>query len=239
MKIQKFEHINKLSDGTSCNIYYLEIIIDDVYNHANELIIRIKDNSWINELDSISTASYQRKVSDTAKKLEEIFKTPIDSTSLKLSEEFGEYMISLDSSESLKQSLNHKIIPLAELWKEKITGNPGFDFHTESPQKTIAFGEAKYRSNGNAYGIAANQVKIFIEEQKDKGDAINLQHLGVSDEAIRNLIANKRDFILAYSVNSDNLEKIKINCLDNENVKFLNMQAQTLYLIGVHIKNDI
>lgn len=95
MKIQQLEHINKLSDGTSCNIYYLEIIIDDVYNHADELIIKIKDNSWINKLDSISKASYQRKVSDTAKKLEEIFKTPIDTTSSKLSEEFGEYMISL------------------------------------------------------------------------------------------------------------------------------------------------
>lgn len=236
MKIQKIEHIDKLSDGTSCDIFYLEIIIDDVYNHANELIIKIKDNSWINELDSMAKISYQRKVSDTAKKLEEIFKTPIDNTSSKLSEEFGEYMISLDSSESLKQSLNHKVIPLAELWKEKITGNHGFDFHTESPQKTIAFGEAKYRSTGNAYGVAARQVKVLIEEEKDKGDVVNLMHLGVSEAAINNLVANKRDFVLAYSVNSCNLEEIKINCLNNENVKFLNTQAQTLYLIGVHIK---
>lgn len=236
MKIQKCEHIDKFSDETPCNIYYLEIIIDDVYKHAGDLIIKIKDNSWIDKLDAISKISYQRKVSDTAKKLEEIFKNQINSDASEISKDFGEYMISLDSAESLKQSLNHKIIPLAELWKEKITGNPGFDFHTESPQKTIAFGEAKYRSSGNAYGIAAKQVKEFIGEEKDKGDVVNLRHLGVSETAIENLITNKRDFILAYSVNSENPDKIKINCLNNSDVQFLNTQAQTLYLIGVHIK---
>lgn len=234
--VQKVEHITKLDDNKTCDVYYLEIQIDDVQSHASNLISLITENSWINQLDPIAKVSFETKVNNTANALTSIFTDQSESSTVK--DEFGEYMISIDSAQSLKDKLQHFVFPLAELWKEKVTNNHGFDFHTQTPDKLLAFGEAKYVSSGNAYGRAAEQVVRFIsdEEKKDLGDLIFLKSLGADESAIDSCLnQRKKDFILGFSVNSENSELIKKNALQNENVLKLIDEAETLFLVGVHV----
>ena len=237
MKIASCEHITLSDDKTPCDIYYLDIIVDSISDDAKSLISIISENSWINQLDPVSKVSFETKVKATASELVKLFTT--QSLQNTVSEEFGEYMISLHSLESLKTQLNHKEFPLAELWKEKIKNNHGFDFHTETPEQLLSFGEAKYISNGNAYGRAAEQVVRFIsdDEKKDYGDLLYLKNLNASDESVYRLLNDgKRCFAMGFSVNSNNLELIKKNALKNTDIRTLVNKAQTLYLIGVHIQ---
>lgn len=231
MQILKYE--KKEIDG--CEINYLQIQISNIEEHAEELIKTITETSWVEQLDEYSKFNYQNKVKQTSLALVEIFKNPVTNTHL--SEDFGEYVISLDAGKSLEQQLKHKVFPLAEFWKEKVIGNPGFDFHTETPSKLLNFGEAKYRSSGNAYAEAADQINRFIEPEirKDHGDIINLKSIGASEEAIKNLMADIRAFTLAYSVNSTDQDKIEKNVFKNEEVKKLIQNKMPLFFIGVQI----
>ena len=141
-------------------------------------------------------------------------------------------MISISSVICLVEKLSHKGVPLAELWKEKVTGNPGFDFHTISPEIIFAFGEAKYRSNSNAYSDAAKQVCDFIDLAKDDLDLNNLKNF--SQEAALKLVNDKlRSFTVAFSMHSDNYGAIFNNAVSNEFIKKISTHAQELYLIGV------
>ena len=44
--------------------------------------------------------------------------------------EFGEFLVSSVAQSTLEENYQHTKFPLAEIWKEKAKGNPGFDFHT-------------------------------------------------------------------------------------------------------------
>lgn len=231
MQILKYE--KKEIDG--CEINYLQIQISNIEEHAEELIKTITETSWVEQLDECSKANYQKKVKQTSLALVEIFKNPVNEN--QLIEDFGEYVISLDAGKSLERQLMHKIFPISEFWKEKVTKNHGFDFHTETPSKLLNFGEAKYRSSGNAYGDAAEQINRFIEPEirKDQGDICDLRNIGASEESVKNLLQDIRAFTLAYSVNSKDQDKIEKNVFNNAEVKKLVSIKMPLFFIGVQI----
>ena len=231
MQILKYE--KKEIDG--CEINYLQIQISNIEEHAEELIKTITETSWVEQLDECSKANYQNKVRQTSLALVEIFRNPVNDN--KLVEDFGEYVISLDAGKSLEQQLMHKVFPISEFWKEKVTKNHGFDFHTETPEKLLNFGEAKYRSSGNAYADAADQINRFIKSgiRKDHGDICDLKNIGASEESVKNLLNDIRAFTLAYSVNSKNQDKIEKNVFNNKEVKKLIENKMPLFFIGVQI----
>ena len=67
-------------------------------------------------------------------------------------------------------------IPLAELFKKQKSGNPGYDFYTETPIHIILFGEAKYKSDRNAYAQALQQLNDFEQDQADIEDLVELNN---------------------------------------------------------------
>lgn len=213
-----------------CSLHEFVLKIDDHKSYALDMIKEISDKSWIANLGIIAKMSYEASVNRTADELVEIFK--LQSNSSKLTEEFGEFMISMSTIACLVDQLSHQKIPLAELWKEKLKGNPGFDFHTEAPSNILAFGEAKYRTTTNAYGVAASQVIQFIEMRKDFGDCIHLQNF--VQNAVNRLVNEKiRSFTLAFSMESDNYSTIFKNALQNKDIQSIAKNSQELYLVGV------
>ena len=217
-------------DGKKCPVYEFVLKITDHKFYAQKMIHMVCDNSWISALDTISQTAYEKTVERTSEKLKEIFSRQAFDSQLK--DDFGEYMISISSIMCLVERLSHKEVPLSELWKEKVTGNPGFDFHTISPEIIFAFGEAKYRSNSNAYSEAAEQVFNFIDLGKDFVDLIHLQNF--SQKAAQKLANEKiRSFTVAFSMHSDNYGTIFNNALGNDFIKKISTHAQELYLIGV------
>ena len=218
-------------------VFIAFVSINNYKREAVQLISKIADNSWLNQLDEIAQISFQTKVENTANKMIEIFRNAQSTNQIK--SDFGEYLISLKSQEYLEQEHNHKQIPLSELWKEKVRGNGGFDFHTESPAAYITFGEAKYRSgkNVNAYKAASEQIVRFIspKQRKDLGDILLLQNLDVSQASIDNLKIGKRSFAAGFSLHSTDYMLIETKIMNEPSVQNLIQIAEELYIIGFEI----
>ena len=232
MKIIHYQKVDdsQLPTGSTAKTFSFCIKIDDVKENATTLIDAVTDTSWIKELDPVGKVALQHTAQRTIDRLVKIFQ----SSENPISKEFGEFMISLNSGFCLRSQNNHEILPLSEIWKTKVLGNGGFDLHTVSPENNFNFGEAKYRSSGNAYGEAADQVIAFIHDKKDAEDLIYLEKFN-KPSAVSNLLDKKRGFILAFSINSEDHQEILDNALQNDGIKNLAMSCEELYIIGVKI----
>ncbi|MCL2035300.1 MAG: hypothetical protein FWG94_11320 [Oscillospiraceae bacterium] len=235
MKVLRIEQIVPSEHGlfTVCDIHLIHILVDDLDNTAKSLIEIIKNTSWISELFAINQESYNARAEKTIKKLvEEIF-SQVDSS---LSEGFGEYMVSLKAQDVLEQELLHSRIPLAELFKEKVIGNPGFDFHMETHKSLIAFGEAKYSGSSTPYKKALTQIHNFIVLKKDTMELSDLQHFA-SSSAATSATNGSRAYIAAFSLNGKRYDQIFKNLLSCNEINAILNNAE-LYLIGVTVKSD-
>ena len=192
---QTKNHLITLFD--SRNIHFICVEIDDIPSYAKELIESIKNTSWIDKLDKIGKLAYTETTLETIKKLISIFSYSEDP----ISTDFGEYLISMTAGSSLEELLSHDILPLSELWKEKKSGNPGFDFHTITPQKYISFGEAKYSAIRNTYKAAIKQIVSFINQKKGNRDLPHLRIIA-EKEAVDNYMNGYKCYCAAFSLKS-------------------------------------
>ena len=226
----KLENMCDHDKSTSCNVYSIYVEIDDIGAKATEMITMIADTSWISKLDIVTQTSYEARSKITIDKLiNGILKKVINTVNT----EFGEFLISATAQDSLELTYSHNKVPLAELWKEKKTGNPGFDFHTESNADLIAFGEAKYSGITNPYTNALTQISRFIDLKKDKMELVDLKNF-TSKESINNALVDKKAFVAAFSINSNNPQSIIENALKSENIDSL-LNYDELYIIGIKI----
>ena len=141
----------------------------------------------------------------------------------------------MTAQDVLENSFSHRKVPLAELFKEKVSGNPGFDFHTESNSCMIAFGEAKYSGSENTYTKALTQIVDFISLAKDDMELTDLQRF-VSTKAVENALNGNKAYIAAFSINAKRPETVFNNVLKSDLLTQLVLYPE-LYLIGVEV-ND-
>jgi len=220
--------VSELPENATAKMHLLCVEIKDVHENATDLISGLNDTSWITQLNPFARMSYELTARRTIDALVEIFKLVQN----EVTEEFGEYMVSISATEGMKQQLAHQVFPISELWKEKILGNHGFDFHTESVHEHVSFGEAKYNSRDNPYSDAASQILDFITLGKDYRDTWDLINFA-SPNAIQNLQNRRRGFAVAFSLNSKNHVQILDNALKSDLIKLLSRQCNELYIIGV------
>lgn len=215
-------------DG-NCIVTYTHVKITSIKQRAQIIKNDFLDMSWINKLDFVTKRAYERRANETISKL---IKNVLDKVEDTITKEFGEILVSTSAKDILCTHYNHKKIPLAELWKEKISGNPGFDFHTETPTELIAFGEAKYRNQSNAYNKAFEQLGDFIKNEKDLKELSDLENF-VGNKALSNIVhLNLRAFVAAFSIYSKNDKLIINNIMENQYIKDLLCHPE-LYIIGV------
>lgn len=231
-------HHEKIEDerlpvGSTAVVHIFCVQITNVKVYAESLIKEITDTSWISQLDPVAKMSYEIIAAKTVEKLVEIFQAVEN----EVTKDFGEFMVSLSSGKCLEDKHSHTCLPISELWKEKILGNHGFDFHTISPEDKFSFGESKYQKTGNAYTSAAGQVHDFSKAGKDKADAIHLMHFG-SPQSLENLEADRKGYVVSFSLNSDDYSLILNNALKNDDVIALSKRCDELYLIGVSVKHE-
>lgn len=219
---------SELPAGATAKVHLIVVQVNDIKAAANEIIAALNDVSWITKLDPVAKASYEKTAHRTISKLTSDFRA-IDSS---VTSSFGEYLVSIAAGDSLGAILNHSVFPIAELWKEKVSKNHGFDFHTESQQEIISFGEAKYAKGTNPYNASANQILEFIDLKKDSGDGVHLEKLA-SSNAINNLLNSSRGFTVAFSMHSDKPESILKNALTSDLIKKLIECSHELQIVGV------
>lgn len=215
--------------NSNCIITYVHVKIADIQKRAQVIKNDFLDKSWINQLDIATKIAYEKRSNDTISKL---IKNVLDKVENTITEEFGEILVSTSAKDSLCTYYKHKKIPLAEIWKEKTSGNPGFDFHTETPSELIAFGEAKYRNQSNAYNNAFEQIYDFIRNEKDLKELSDIKNF-VGNKALANIAdLNLKAFIAAFSLYSANDNLIIGNIMKNQYIEGL-LRHPELYIIGV------
>lgn len=231
-----FHEISCLSAGA--NIFACHTDISDLEKIATELSTIVLDQSWILDLDHRAKRAYETTATETAKSLVKVFQKTL-SPENKVASEFGELMVSMSSSKALEVVFKHKCIPLAEIWKPKILGNEGFDFHTVCPGKMINFGEAKFSATANPYGGlsggktgAGGQADGFILKQKHLMDGVHLGHLA-GEDATMNLDKDLFGVVLAFSINSTNPLAILKNALEHSATYEHLKKATNIYIVGV------
>lgn len=220
------------------NIFVCHISVSDLSKIANELSKTVMDKSWIVDLDIAAKRAYETIAAKTAEKLVKLFESNIDPED-KISADFGEIMVSIGAARALETIFSHISIPIAELWKPKLIGNEGFDFHTICPAKMINFGEAKFSSSSSPYGGnsgdskgAGGQADGFINSQKHLMDGVHLPHLA-GQEAADNLNNDLFGVVLAFSINAENPLTVFKNAIQKA-LEYTHLKkAKNIYIVGV------
>lgn len=215
---------------TTCRVHCIHVKVKSISNSVTEMTRTISDTSWINKLDTIPRITFEATSRKTIDKLvNDILSKVVDN----VTDEFGEYLVSYTAQHVLELGHSHNKVPLAELLKEKMSGNPGFDFHTESVFNHIAFGEAKYSATETPRADALNQICEFIQAKKDDMELNMLQHF-VSSTAVNNYEKKKKGYVAAFSLNAQNVDTIFKNALDSNIINSF-MGYEELYLIAVEV----
>ena len=222
--------VEESANEINCPVQCIGIVVSNHLEFAKKAKSIIADHSWIAELHPYDRYSYKDVAEQTTERLVDMF-NKVQNT---LTGDFGEFIISLSSQLSLENESNHIRPPLAELWKQKELGNPGYDFHTECPEKLINFGEAKFVSSGQSHNSAAKQVfEVFIPKNKHRRDKKELADF-LSQESIKRLVENEEYGIcLSFSINNGDFKQSFHTALNNEYVKGVSKYCEKLYLIGV------
>lgn len=174
----------------------------DLHITLREIYVSISDLCWISKLPHVSRAfvtSIQSRSQKTVARIEEDLKLNPDSS---LASSAGEYIVSELAHSTIVNDLNYLDIPLPELFKEKIKGNPGFDFYSVNPDTEILlFGEAKYKAKVNAYDAAFEQIDRFVVNGKDIDELASLEHF-CSETTQEKVVDGIKGYIAAFSSTS-------------------------------------
>lgn len=230
MKLLWVEEIDLASLGkkSSTKVFSACVSISDISSTAQELILRVRDTSYLSGMDFSDQQAFLAVAQPTIEKLaDDIFANVEDSVTT----HFGEYLVSDSAQTLLELQFHHTRLPLAEIVKPRKSGNEAFDFHTTSPDDVLTFGEAKYNATKNSYKDALKQIVGFINDKKDVGELIVLKHF-TNKNAVKNASVGKKSYAAAFLINAKEPTKILENSLSHiDNL----LGHEELYLIGVTI----
>ena len=195
------------------NVIFIRIEPSDLKTTINDIICSLNNLSWIETFDKeYIKKSFKIRASRTAEHLSNKLNNFAQD---KVTTDIGETVVSELSRLAIVNELEYRDIPLAELFKQKISGNHGFDFFSETLSQFIVFGEAKYVSNSNGYGRALEQIERFIIEERDTSDLNDIDRF-VSDSSLNNHTKNGKAFACAFSATSIKSETLIDNILNRE-----------------------
>ena len=217
----------------NCEIHCLVIEIDgaeDLTNVVNSMSQEIADTSWITKLPTFFRSVYN---ANAPKTIDRIVNEILGKVASGLNEKIGEYLVSFSAQQALVTLFNHYRLPLAEIMKEQLSNNPGFDFHTISHKNNLIHGEAKYGGNDTRWSDATNQISGFIDENKHEGEQ-GWFYPFMNETVIANINAGKRGFTAAFSMHAKNEKVIFRHVLESDASKKI-AKYEEYYLIAVVI----
>lgn len=223
----KIHEIVKISN----KVTFARVEPEDLSKTLLEIIKVISDLSWIKKFDEdFLQESFESRalptVNDIRIKLE-------NSDGDKITSEAGEYVVSELSREVLYSELKYSNIPLSELYSKQISGNPGFDFHSENMSDIILFGEAKYLNDRNAYGTGLKQIVEFVRDKKDIKDLADLRDF-CSPQALKNAQLGIKGYAIGFAAKGTDTKNLIINIQNNVNYQIIEKYSEVV-LVAVNI----
>lgn len=216
-------------------VQFIRVEVTNINPAIESIVGIIADTSWVNDLvDILDRVSLVARAQPTIEKLSGDLKKAIKN---KATASVGEYIVSVVARHTIEAVCGYKALPLAEVIKEQVSGNPGFDYHHEHSRLILIFGEAKYETGSNAYGDAFSQIVEHIGLQKDVKEANDMARF-LSDESKANFLAGKKGFSAAFSTSRKSFDTATLirNIKANANFKKL-LEHESLVVVAVDI-ND-
>lgn len=221
----------KICEPKNDRVLFLRVDPEDIKITLRQILAVLFDCSWVSKFDRAYTReSFLRRAEPT---LADIEKKLLAANPDSISQDAGEYVVSELAREAIIQQLSYLDIPLAELYNKKRAGNPGFDFHSQTIDEIIIFGEAKYLGDRNAFGSSLAQIVKFIDAGKDIKDILDLEHF-CSESALNAAHQGKKGFAAAFSAKSTASDNIIKHIQRNDYYKKL-IKYQELLLVAVNI----
>lgn len=214
---------------------FIRVEVSNTKPVVEAAIKRVADTFWVNNITSDFTkASFLARAQGTIDELSSGLRSAIDNS---ITSSTGEYVVSITAHCIVEAVYDYKALPLAEIIKEKKSGNPGFDYHHEKDGILLLFGEAKYTTAGNAYSRAFNQIVDHVAKCKDVKEVADLEHF-VSDTTKRNFLAGKKGFTAAFSTRGKSFDSatLKTNIMKSKGFGKL-LRHDELIVVAVDI-ND-
>ena len=191
------------------NGFYIRINVTDKLTSLQNIFKSLIDLSWIDSFfsnDEWLKESMQERSLITIRKISEDFDHGQNPS---IKKETGEKMISEISRRTLIEDFDYWAMPIAELFKQKADGNPGFDFHTMIIEdEVLMFGEAKYITGYTAYNSAMNQIGTFIDQRKDIRDLAEVAYFMPNSNPLNKAVNNIKGYVAAFSTNGQSDEYI-------------------------------
>lgn len=214
------------------------IIVDahDDNENKKEVLNFLKDDGWISSFSDVLKECYQERLNSTVNAFLARM-TMIQSTNGDGLRSFiGEKVVTVFSAKAIEEKLGYHALPLAEVIKEQVSNNPGYDFYNENTNVFyLVFGEGKYESNGNPYNVALKQINEFELDKKSLKELGTLQ--GIANNNSINNYPTKHSFSAGFSYR--NTEYLTIDTLIEhikENAEFLNLiKDHDVVAVGVEM----
>lgn len=215
--------------GCSCDINCMHVKIKNFKHIVEEFEKHISDTSWINSLDEISKITFK---ATSQKTIDKIVNDIIAKVKTKVNEDIGEFIVSYSAQTALEVTYSHTKIPLAELLKEKISGNPGFDYHTISTNNYLVFGEAKFSLDKTPRANALEQIETFIND-RDNAELLWLQPF-LDPVTKANIVKGEKGYAAAFSHNNKKILTTLSKAIASKPIKEI-IKHKELYLIAVEL----
>lgn len=224
-------NVRKIDASNHNRVTFIRVEPTDLQATLTDIINTLSDISWISRFDEeYIREGFRARALPTIRDITEKLNT---SSSDKVSSDAGEYVVSELSRNAIISQLKYLSVPLTELYSKQVSGNPGFDFHTQNDCETLIFGEAKYLSGQNAYGTGLRQVVEFIDDEKDIKDIPDLRDF-VSQKALKKVSQGTKGFAIGFSAKSTPSDILIAHIIENKDYKTL-LTYEEIVLVAVNI----
>jgi len=178
------------------HITFFRVEPTDIKVTLKAIMISLSNMAWIHRFDlGYLTTAYEQR---TKESIDYISANIIKASDDAVTSNSGEYIVSELARTTVVENLNYLDIPLAELFKEKVIKNHGFDFYSRNSSEILLFGEAKYSGRDNAYGESLGQIIDFVTIKQDLNDLPDIDRF-CCDNSKRNFIGGDKGYISAFS----------------------------------------
>lgn len=213
------------------HIKFLRINPSDIKLTLKNVLDSLMNLSWLSNFDEdYLVDSYKLRCEQSIKHIATNIIKQNDSSVTRSS---GEYIVSELARSCVVDTHSYLDIPIADLFKKQIAGNPGFDFYTLNSNKNILFGEAKYIAKQSGHLSALKQSYNFYTQKQHITEIADIQNF-FCKESLANCKKDEIGFMVAFSAKKTTtknfIDIIKKNPNYQELIKF-----KEVILIAVNI----
>jgi hypothetical protein len=102
----KKEDLSQYGKTSTCAVFTVHIRVKNIPLKAKEMILTISDRSWISKLGVVEQAAYAARANKTIRK---IVKQILEKVENKVTEEFGEYLVTESARNAMGKQYRHHL----------------------------------------------------------------------------------------------------------------------------------